>query len=125
MLSRNEAINILQRFLINDENIKKSYAAEAILKNIAKFLNKDQELWARVGLLHNIDYEMTKGDPEKRGVLAETFLKDLLPDEGINAIKADNYIHTDYVPVTSLDRVTIATISFLGLLICFFKPVNS
>jgi len=115
MLNRDQALILIKKYLQDKENIKKAYAAEAILKRMAEMLNKNEELWSLTGLLHNIDYEYTEGDPKERGNLSEKLLSNLLPKDGVNAIKADNYVHTDYVPVTSLDRVLIATVTFLGL----------
>ena len=44
-------------------------------------------------------------------------LEDLLPEEGINAIKAHNYQYTAQIPQTYLDRSLIAADAVSGLII--------
>jgi len=108
MISREEAFIFLKKYLREPGSIKYSYAVEAILREIARVLNRDVELWGLTGLLHNLDYEFTRGDIEQRGNLSAQLLTDLIPENGVNAIKANNYTHTDYIPTTSLDKSLIA-----------------
>lgn len=108
MISREEAFVFLKKYLREPGSIKYSYAVEAILREIARVLNRDVELWGLTGLLHNLDYEFTRGDIEQRGNLSAQLLTDLIPENGVNAIKANNYTHTDYIPTTSLDKSLIA-----------------
>ncbi len=121
MISREEAIVLLKKYLKDEENINKSYAVELILKKLARVLNKDEELWGLTGLLHNIDYEYTLENPEQRGTLASQMIGGLLPDKSVNAVKGNNYMHTDYVPVTSLDKCLIATVTMVDLLFAIIK----
>ena len=79
MLDRNEAFILIKKYLRNRNSIRISLAAEAILKELAKKLYKNEELWGLTGLLHNIDYEYTLNDPEKRGVISSQILDGLLP----------------------------------------------
>lgn len=121
MLSRPQAIVLLKKYIHDENIIKKSLAAEAILKNLAKNLHKNEELWALTGLLHNIDYEYTSDNPQDRGVLSEKILSGLIKEEAVNAIKGNNYLHTEYAPVTSLDRSLIATSEMTNLMFKIIK----
>lgn len=109
MLNRNEALVLIKKYLKNRNSIRISLAVEAILKELAKKLYKNEELWGLTGLLHNIDYEFTLNDPEKRGIISAQILEGLLPKNGLNAIMANNYMHTGYTPTTSFDKALIAT----------------
>ncbi len=109
MISRPEAITLLKKYIHSSHNLKRSFANEAILKKLAIRLNKNEDLWGLTGLLHNIDYEYTEENPEERGNLSEKILSDLLPESGVNAIKGNNYLYTDYMPLTSLDKGLIAS----------------
>jgi predicted hydrolase (HD superfamily) len=53
MLSRNEGLTLLKKYLRNENLRKHSFAVEAILREIACRLQKDEELWALTGLLHD------------------------------------------------------------------------
>ena len=117
MISREEALELLNKYLRNEKLVKHSLAVEAILREMAKNLNEDEDLWGLTGLLHDLDYEYTKEEPEKHAILSYQILKGLIPDEGTNAIKAHNYKHTDQLPTTLLDKALIAADAVSGLII--------
>ncbi|MBI2074758.1 MAG: hypothetical protein HYT83_02880, partial [Candidatus Levybacteria bacterium] len=74
-MDRNQAYQILTKYLTNHNLIKHSLAAEATMKALYKYLYKspnvynlhDEEKWGITGLLHDADYELAKGYPEKHG----------------------------------------------------------
>jgi len=116
MITRKEAFILLRRYLRDEDNIKYSIAVEAILREIAKKIDRDEELWGLTGLLHNLDYEFTRNNPEQRGNLSSQLLEDIFHENGINAIRANNYVHTDYMPTTSLDKSLIAAVAITDLI---------
>lgn len=117
MLSRDDGIKLLNRY-IKTENLKKhSYAVEAILKDTAVKIQKDEELWALTGLIHDLDYEYTKERPEKHAIMTAQILTGLVPQEIIHAIEAHNYQHTMQIPTTYLDKALIAADAVSGLII--------
>ena len=125
MISREEAFVILKKYLKEPDNIRYSFAVEAVLREVARILYRDEELWALTGLLHNLDYEYTQGELESRGTLSAQLLEGLLPENGINAIKANNYTHTDYIPTTSLDKSLIAVDAVCMLIFATAKACPS
>ena len=125
MLSREEAFALIKKYIKDENLIKNSIITEAILREIAKKIGKDEELWGLTGLLHNIDYDYTRDYPEKRGILSADLLENLLPESSINAIKANNYMHTDYIPITSLDKSLISAAEVTGFIITVVKSMPS
>lgn len=125
MISREEALVLINKYLKNKDNLRISLSVEAILKKMAQILNEDEELWSLTGLLFNIDYEYTEGDKENRGTLSSQILEDLLPPEGINAIKANNYLYTDILPVAPLDKALMASEAAVKLIIDTSKSISS
>ncbi len=117
MISREEAIELIKKYIKTVNLVKHSIAVEAILENLAKKLDKDTELWAMTGLLHDLDYEFTKNNPEKHANITVEILDGLIPKKGIDAIKAHNYQYTMHVPETSLDKALIAADAVSGLII--------
>lgn len=117
MFSRNDALNLLQKYLKDQTLLKHSYAVEAILRELAAYLKKDEHLWGITGLLHDIDYEYTKNEPEKHATIGSELLQDLIAEKATNAIKAHNYQHTMQIPQTSLDKALIAADAVSGLII--------
>ena len=50
--------------------------AEAIMKALAKHFNEDEEYWGMIGLLHDVDWALTKDDWTQHTVKAEELLKE-------------------------------------------------
>lgn len=116
MITREQALVLIKKYVKNKDLIKRSLAVEIILREIARRLHKDEELWGLTGLLYNIDYEYVGKEPEKSGTLAAQLLDGLLPEAGINAIKSINYMHTNYIPIASLDKSLIAADAITDLI---------
>lgn len=125
MINREEAFVILKKYLKDPDSIKYSLAVEAVLRELARILYRDGELWSLTGLLHNLDYEYTYEELEKRGNLSAQLLEGLLPENAVNAIKANNYMHTDYIPTTSLDKSLIAVAAICRLIIATAQSTPS
>lgn len=125
MINRDEAFVLLKKYLRDDENIRYSIAVEAVTRELARKLERNEELWGLTGLLHNLDYEYTRSEPEKRGTLSAQLLEDLLPERAVNAIKANNYMHTDYIPITSLDKSLIAADAAVGFILAIVNKTSS
>jgi len=124
MINRNQALTLVKKYLNDTNIIRSSLAVEVILRKLAKRLDEDEELWGITGLLHNIDYEFTRDEQHRRGVLSTQLLDGLLPEEGVNAIKANNYINTEYLPETSLDKALITTEAVVCLILHIMKTTT-
>jgi len=90
MISRENAYKLLNQHIQNANMIKHCVASEAVLRAIARKLDKDQEEWGIAGLLHDIDVEITNADPYKHGPYAAGMLDGLLSAEAIDAIVMHN-----------------------------------
>ena len=117
MIDRKEALEVLHKYLREEKLLKHSFAVEAILREVADRLNEDIDLWGITGLLHDLDYEYTKEDPAQHAKMSAQILEGLLPDIAVDAVKAHNYMHTDQIPTTSLDKALIAADAVSGLII--------
>ncbi len=116
-MSRSQALILLKQYLKNEKLIKHCIAVEAIMRNLAKALGEDEELWALTGLLHDIDYELAKGDMEKHGVIStENILRNKLPKEALEAIRAHNEL-TGFVSDTKLALALKAADQASGLIV--------
>ncbi len=117
MLDRDNALQLVHKYLTNKNLIKHSLAVEAIMKHTAHHLHEDEALYALTGLLHDIDYEYTKNTPEKHALHTVEILEGMVPENVTNAILAHNYQHTMHVPQTALDKALIAADAISGLII--------
>lgn len=117
MLTREEALNLVERHVSKRNIFYHMLAVEAITRSVAKHFGEDEEKWGLVGLLHDIDYEKTEATPEKHSLIAEEILKGVLPEELINAIKAHNFKHTGVKPENTMEKALIACDAISGLLV--------
>jgi len=74
MLTRSDALNLVERNVSKQNVSYHMIAVEAIMASIAKHLGENEEKWGLTGLLHDIDYEKTETTPEKHSLLAEDIL---------------------------------------------------
>ena len=100
-MNRTEALSLLKKYVRSEKMLYHCYSSEAVMRALAKKLDRDVEKWGLAGLLHDIDSEITNADPLKHGLVAE----DLLLDEGIDAEIVDAIkMHNE--EATGLERKT-------------------
>uniref|UniRef100_A0A7C4XM68 HDIG domain-containing protein n=1 Tax=candidate division WOR-3 bacterium TaxID=2052148 RepID=A0A7C4XM68_UNCW3 len=112
---REEAITLLKEKLKSRNLYKHCLATEACLKSLARHFGEDEETWGLAGLLHDIDYEETEGEPQRHGLVGAEILKDRGVSESIiYAIK----VHAGHLPPNSkLDWALFATDPLTGLIV--------
>lgn len=90
-MKREIAFKELKIHLEEKKRINHSLAVEGVMRELARELNEDMEMWGVAGLLHDIDLEMVKYDLTKHGLVAADLLEKLgAEEEIIHAIKAHN-----------------------------------
>ena len=123
-MNREKAYQILTTYLKNKNLIKHSLAAEAVMKALARKLeirNSKSEInehtWGIVGLLHDADYELSKGHPEKHGILLFQKIPNTIPDDIAHAIKSHNYENTKVQPQSLMDWGITCCDQLTGLIV--------
>lgn len=90
-MERNEYLDLLKQNVLNENLIKHCLAVEAIMKKLGEYFKEDINKWGLAGLLHDIDYEKTKDNPEKHGLESVLILEKYISDQEIlDAIKGHN-----------------------------------
>lgn len=117
MLTRSEALDLVNKNVTKRNVIYHMLAVEAIMRSVARYFGEDEENWGLVGLLHDIDYEKTEATPEKHSLLAEEMLRGLLPDELVRAIKTHNSKYTGIMPEKRMEKALVASDAISGLLV--------
>lgn len=117
MLTRDEALKLVQKNVTKRNVIYHMLAVEAIMRNTAKYFREDEDQWGLIGLLHDIDYEKTENTPEKHTLFAEEILKGFVTDQFIKSIKTHNFRHTNMMPENRMEKTLIAGDAISGLLV--------
>ena len=90
MLSREEALTLLDANGVKDHLLQHCMASESVMKGLAEKFGEDAELWGRTGLLHDIDWPATEAHPAQHGLKGAELLQVKLPEEALQAIRAHN-----------------------------------
>jgi uncharacterized protein len=116
MISRGEAVKLLNENITSENMLKHCYASEAVLRGIAKKLGKNEEEYGIAGLLHDIDIEITNADPYTHGPYAEKLLKGKITDEMLDAIVMHNEVATGKERSTEFQYALAAGETITGLI---------
>ncbi len=123
-MKRTEALKELKENLSNKNLINHCLAVEAVMRRLARYFDEDVEKWGLAGLLHDIDYDRTKDNPEIHSIEGAEMLSELgLPEDVIYAVKAHNPSHE--LPRESLmDKALYAADPLTGLIVAgaLIKP---
>lgn len=93
-MEREQAYEELKGRVKSENLIKHSLAVEAIMKELAFHFKEDIDKWGIAGLLHDIDYDKTVGDPSKHSLVGAEILENLdVESSVVYAVKAHNDYH--------------------------------
>jgi putative nucleotidyltransferase with HDIG domain len=113
MPTREDAVQLLEEWVENENLRKHMYAVEAAVRSYAREQGADEELWGLAGLLHDLDWEKY---PDEHPLKAVDTLRGLgYPEEVVQAILAHRSDFTGVEPETPLDRTLVACDEITGL----------
>ncbi len=124
MITFEEALELLNKYLSNKNLVKHSIAVSGCMKKIAEYLNDDVNKWRLVGLLHDIDYELTKDEPSRHGLVSLNILKENgFTDDMLYAVKSHSG-HSE--PISKMDISLYAADPLSGLIVaaCLMHPTK-
>ena len=116
MISREEAVQLLEENVKAENMQKHCYASEAVMRAIADRLGRNEDEWGIAGLLHDIDVEVTNADPKTHGPYAEKLLKGKVTDEVIDAIVMHNEMATGKERTNEFQHALAAGETITGLI---------
>lgn len=116
-MKRQEALELIKQNIKKENLIKHMLAVEAIMRGVAKHFGEDEEFWGLVGLLHDIDFDVTYDRLEKHTLVAEEILKGKVDDKIIHTIKTHNFENTGVMPESRIENALIAADSISGLIV--------
>jgi len=91
-LTREEAIELLKSMPQKESDWNHYLESEAIMRAVAEKLGEDVEYWGMLGLLHDIDWALTRENWKEHCVKAEEILREKgFDDEFIKTIQSHGY----------------------------------
>lgn len=116
-MEREKALNLLKESLKNQNLIKHCLAVEASMKELARFSGENEEKWGICGLVHDIDYEKTKENPNLHSKVGSEMLKNLGFDEELcEAVLTHNEVH-GIEPKTKMAKTLFCLDPLTGLIV--------
>lgn len=117
-MTRNEAEELLRKYVKNERMLDHSIASEAVLRALARRLGCDEERWGLAGLLHDIDIEVVGGDLSRHGLEAERILTEAgIDPEMVAAVKSHNEAVCGAARNTELQHALAAGETITGLIV--------
>jgi len=116
MISREAALIALKKHIKNENMIKHSLASEAVMRALAERLNEDKEKWGIAGLLHDIDSEITNGDPKIHALKAREILGSDVPEDVLVSIEMHNEMATGKPRQEKFHKALAASETITGMI---------
>ena len=74
-ISREQAIELLKKYPQSDSDMNHYLESEAIMRSLAKKIGEDEDYYGMLGLLHDVDWSLTKNNVKEHLTLAPEILK--------------------------------------------------
>jgi len=116
---RETALGKLREKVSTDWLVKHCIAAGAVMRAVAERLGGDPDAWEVLGIMHDVDFEETKDDPQRHTVLAGEWLREWGFDEmAVKAVLAHNEMADHgYARESTLELALSASESITGLVV--------
>lgn len=88
-MERHRALDLIKENVKTKNLIKHLLATEAVMRALAEHFKEDPDLWGLAGLVHDIDYDLTKDDFQQHGKLgAKMLAKEDMDEKILHAVRA-------------------------------------
>jgi putative nucleotidyltransferase with HDIG domain len=106
-INYNQAKELLDKYIKDPITKMHCLESEAIMRALAKKFGEDEDKWGIIGLLHDIDWELTKDNPKEHCVKAVDILKQAgASDYLIETVVSHGYGHALNKDLKSKQRTT-------------------
>ena len=125
-ISKQEAIEFLKSMPQEESDMNHYIESAAVMKALAEKLGENEGEWEMLGLLHDVDWSLTKEDWTKHTVEAERLLKEKgFDDEFIQIVQSHGYGY-DEIPTwkdkkreTKVEHALAAAETSVGLIYAY------
>ncbi|HHY36059.1 MAG TPA: HDIG domain-containing protein [Firmicutes bacterium] len=125
--TREEAYQLLTRYIKSESLINHALAVEAVMAHFAEqFDPENKEKWRVIGLVHDLDYEMYPEEHCRK--VRELLEEENWPEDYIRAIQSHGWnICSDVEPVEKMEKVLYTIDELTGLIVAavLMRPSKS
>ncbi|MFP4643455.1 MAG: HDIG domain-containing metalloprotein [Spirochaetales bacterium] len=111
---RNEALNLVQEHIKNENLRKHCLAVEAVMRHFAREYGEDEEKWGVIGLVHDLDWEE---HPDEHCTHTRRILEERdWPEDYIHAVMSHAWgMFTEEKPEHTMEKVLYTIDELTGL----------
>jgi putative nucleotidyltransferase with HDIG domain len=126
--TRDQSIAFFREHNKEEAHLRHALAVEAAMRHFARHYGEDEELWARAGLLHDIDWETTQSVEAGHPALGGEMLRAQgYEEEIIRAELAHGWEFSGVEPISRMERVLYAIDELTGFVtaVALVRPSRS
>lgn len=123
-ISIQQAQELVSRFVNNPITKLHLRETEVFMRALARKFNEDEEKWGIIGLLHDIDWDLTKNNPTEHCIKCQKILKDAGASEFLIETVISHGYSNEMIPrlkekqrVTTIQHCLVAAETLVGLII--------
>ena len=106
-ITRQQAVDLIEKYISDPVTKLHLRESEEIMRSLARHFGEDEEYWGMAGLLHDIDWDLTKNNPEEHCVRCQDILRDAgVSEELIETIISHGYGNTGIQSLREHARTT-------------------
>lgn len=115
-MKREEALEIVKKYIKQESLLKHCLAVEAAMKHFAQLNGEEIEKWQIIGLLHDIDYEKYPEEHCKKCV--EILRQENVPEDYIVSIQSHGYglVQNEIPPEKKMEKILYTVDELTGLM---------
>ena len=125
-ISREQALELLKKFPQQESDMNHYLESEIIMRSLAKRFGEDENYWAMLGLLHDVDWALTKSNWEEHTIKAEEILKEAgFDEEFVRIVQSHAYGYkeiskfTDKIRTKKIEHELTAAETMTGLVYAY------
>ena len=104
-ISREQAWELIKKYNSEKTDLNHYLESEAVMRELAKKLGEDEEYWGMLGLIHDIDWGITKDNVQTHLTKASEILKEAgFDDEFIEIVLSHGYGFEELPPLKNRKR---------------------
>ncbi|MDR1885571.1 MAG: HDIG domain-containing protein [Synergistaceae bacterium] len=126
--TRDESVTFFKEHNKDEMHFRHALAVEATMRHFARLYGEDEELWARAGLLHDIDWETTKSVENGHPVRGGEMLRERgYEEEIVRAELAHGWEFSGVEPKSRMEKTLYAIDELTGLItaVALVRPSRS
>ena len=114
-MKREKALDLINENVKTKNLVKHLLATEVVMRALAGYFKENLDLWGMAGLVHDIDYDLTKDDfPQHGKIGADMLAKEGMDERIIHAVRAHS---GSEAPQTKLAKALYCTDPLTGFLV--------